>query len=224
LLDHGSRGCGAVLLPYDAASFSSFKTDAWGPEAVWGRYADFLELGALRGDRLGYAGRWAKAGAAPYVGELDVALQWLTRSRHFRDPTARDAPWTVADVEGGVEAARRHLLGSDPWDEAMVDALRRLVADLRERGIRVILVRFPVTAAYAKESRRLGADPARRDALLAELQAGGGVDHLDHEALFFGRPDLFGDGDHLAPRGKRLFTDVLARDLARLGVIDPEAP
>ncbi|MCA9489102.1 MAG: hypothetical protein KC621_04250 [Myxococcales bacterium] len=221
LLDHGSRGCGAVLLPYDAASFSSFKTDSFEPEAVWGRYVDYLELARRRREPLLYGGKWLKANAAPYVGELGILLQWATSSRHFRDPTDPTGAWTTRDVEGGEQAAKRHFEGSEPWDPAMVLSLRHLVEDLRSRGIRVVLVRFPVTGPYARVSRALGGDPKLRDDLYEELRRGGGVDQLDYESLYFREPRMFGDGDHLSVTGKRAFTLALGRDLARLGIIGP---
>lgn len=219
LLDHGTRGCGAVLLPYDAASFSSFKTDSFEPEQVWGRYVDYLELARRRRAPLTYGGKWLKAGAAPYVGEFDLLLQWFTASRHFRDPTDPQNTWTVRDVESGEDAARRHFEHSRPWDPAMVESLTRLVDELRRRSIRVVLVRFPMTGSYSRVSRELGADPAARDALLAELGAGGGVDHLDYESLFWREPRMFGDGDHLSPAGRRAFTPILGRDLVALGIL-----
>lgn len=224
LLDHGTRRVGAVLLPFDAASFSSFKRDAFAPELLWGRYVDYWALGRRKGALWTYGGFWAKARFAPYVGEMETVLQLATSARHFRDP--RDPTQSglgLAVFENGTLAARRHFAGADPFDPDMVHALRSLIDDLVGRGIRVVLVRYPVTALYARESRRLGADPALRDALLAELERPGVVDHLDFESLFFREPELFGDGDHLNAVGKRRLTDALAPELVRLGVL-PEAP
>jgi hypothetical protein len=218
LLDHGTRSVGAVVLPFDAASFASFKDDAYQPEAVWARYVDFDELGAHKGRRWAFALKRAKARAIPYLGELDTVLQWLTASRHFRDPGGASL-LKVAFFEPGAMAARRHFEGADPWDEDMAWALRRLVDDLVGRGLRVVLVRFPVTRAYAVEAARLGAVPAPRDALATEMVRPGVVDHLDLEGAFFGQPALFGDGDHLNPIGKRRFSQLLASELRRIGVL-----
>lgn len=218
LLDHGTRPVRSVILPFDAASFASFKDESFQPEAVWGRYVDWAELGAHKHQRWGYGSKAAKATLAPYLGELDTVLQWLTASRHFRDPTG-GSMLKVAYFEGGAMAAQRHFSGAEPWDPDMEWAFRRLIDDLVGRGLRVVLVRFPVTRAYAAESRRLGADPARRDALVAELGKPGVIDHLDLEGALFGQPDLFGDGDHLNPIGKRRFSVMLAGELRRIGVL-----
>lgn len=217
LLDHGTRPVRSVILPFDAASFASFKDESFQPEAVWGRYVDWAELGAHKHQRWVFAGKAAKASVAPYLGELDTVLQWLTASRHFRDPGG--SMLKVAYFEGGAMAAQRHFAGAQAWDPDMEWAFRRLIGDLTHRGIRVVLVRFPVTRAYAAESRRLGADPSLRDALLAEIAKPGVVDHLDFEGAMFGQPDLFGDGDHLNPIGKRRFSVMLAGELRRLGVL-----
>lgn len=223
LLQHGSRRTTTVLLPFDAASFSSFKTDTFEPELIWGRYVDFLELGRRKEARFSYAGRWAKAKLAPYTGELKTTLQFLTHTKHFRDAQNPSASLALTVFEDGTQAAQRHLQGASPWDPDMVWAFRRILEDCRQAGLRVVLVRYPVTRSYAEEARRLGADPALRDALLAEVRSDGVVDHLDFEAVFFDEPELFGDGDHLNPLGKRRFSRLLTRALVGLEVI-PATP
>ena len=65
LLDHGTRKTGAVVLPFDAVTFASFKSASFEPEYVWGQYVDWFELGARKGQRFTFAGKWAKAKVAP---------------------------------------------------------------------------------------------------------------------------------------------------------------
>ncbi len=221
LLRNGSRRVQTVVLPFDAASFSSFKSDSFAPEAVWGRYVDFHELGAVKDQRFRYAGKWAKARGAPYVGELQTILQFVTATKHFRDPDDPGLGLTV--TENGATAARRHLEGANPWDPDMEWAFRRILEGCRRARLRVVLVRYPVTALYARESRRLGADPALRDALLEEVLEPGVVDHLDFEDVLFGQVGVFGDGDHLNPFGRRIFSLALADELRGLGVLPPAA-
>jgi hypothetical protein len=219
LLDHGTREVGAVLLPFDSTSFSSFKSDSYEPEAVWGQYVDWRELAVRRRAPLLYGGKLLKAVAFPYVGEGDSVFQFLTRSRHFRDPEAIGG-WMPPDLEDGQEAAARHFAGAEPWDPDQAWGLTRLVEALRARGVHVVLVRYPLTAAYVAAARAYGADDGtRRDALFAQLSADGGVEQLDFERVFFGRDELFSDGDHLNAEGKRAFTALLARELFQRGLV-----
>jgi hypothetical protein len=218
LLDHGTRAVGAVLLPFDAASFSSFKADSFEPERVWGRYVDWFELGAHKGQRLAYAGKWAKDELAPYVGELETVLQFVTSSRHFRDPTDPQLTLALAVFEDGPTVARRHFEAASAWDPDMVWAFRRILADLERRGIRVVLVRYPVTAGYARAAADYGATRDLRDQLFAEVGRPGVVDQLDFEDVFVGQREHFGDADHLSALGKRQFTLLLGDALRDLGV------
>jgi hypothetical protein len=220
LLDHGRRRTRAVILPYDAASFASFKADAFQPEFVWTKYIDWFDLGRMRDQRWVFFGKWLKARFVPYLGESDTVMEYFTSSRHFRDqngPGGFTLNRTV--TERGADVARRHLGSSKPWDPAMETAFRRLIAELEARQIRVVLVRFPMTFDYSAEIRKLGADPALRDKLFAEIGKPGVVDQLDYEGLFFGKDFLFGDGDHLAPNGKRAFTLALREDLMKMGIL-----
>lgn len=219
LLDHGQRSVGAVLIPFDCTSFSSFKTDSFEPEFVWGRYVDWRVLGARRRDPLLYLGKALKANAFPYVGEADAVFQFLARSRHFRDPEATGG-WMPPDLEDGAEAAERHFAGAEPWDEDQVWGLQRLVEALRARDVPVVLVRYPLSRPYLEAAAGYGADDgARRDALFAALAEGGGVDQLDFERLFQDRAELFADGDHLNADGKRAFTARLAQALHQRGLV-----
>lgn len=220
LLDHGSRRVGAIVLPYDAISFATFKADSYSPELVWGRYIDWFDLGRRKQQRFSFFGKWLKARFAPYVGEFETMEQYLTASKHFRDPTGGGpSPLALQVAEDGTMVAQRHLRGAQPWDPVMEDGFRTLVADILQRGIRIVLVRFPVTRDYAVELRRLGADPSKREALFAEIGRPGVVDQLDYEKLFFGKPEMFADGDHLNPIGKRELSIALARDLYAMGIL-----
>ncbi|MBX2798261.1 MAG: hypothetical protein KTR31_11345 [Myxococcales bacterium] len=222
LLRKGRRRVTTVLLPFDAASFSGFKTDSFEPEFVWGRYVDYLEVGRRKGDLLSYLGRWSKARLAPYAGELITSVQYVTATKHFRRGQTGPGSGLVV-FENGVQAARRHFARGDPFDRDMVWAFRRILTGCRRAGLRVVLVRYPVTRGYARESRRLGGDPSLRDELVGEFAQEGTVDHLDFEGLYFDQPDLFGDGDHLNVFGKRAFTTELRSALVELGVL-PASP
>jgi len=97
-------------------------------------------------------------------------------------------------------------------------AFRRLLADLGERGVRVVLVRYPVSGGYTRAAESHGATRALRDALFAEVGEPGVVDQIDLEDAFVGQRDYFGDADHLSQLGKRELTRRLADELRALGV------
>ena len=219
LLDHGQRTVATVLLPFDRTSFSGFKSDAFEPEAVWGRYVDWARIGRRRGAPLLYIGKALKSSLVPYVGEADSAFQYLEGARHFRDPEGLTG-LVQADQENGAQTAHRHFDDTLPWDPDQAWALSALVQDLRARGIHVVLVRYPLTRQYLRVSAALGADEGPlRDALFTELAAGGGVEQLDFERAFVDHDEYFQDGDHLGVEGKRVFTGLLAHALADRGLL-----
>ena len=221
LLDRTDREVGAVILELDAATFSSWKSDDFTPEVVWGRYVPLLELGWRRGEVLDYASMAGRAQLAPYVGVFDDLMFWRAGLRAFQDEAAADRSRNVAPAwmrKSGEEQARMHLEGHDPVDPAKVWALRSLITELRARGMRVVLVSFPVTRAYAREARRHGGSVERAKAEIADLLAPGAVDHLDHEADYFDEPRAFYDGDHLSGAARVPFTRALMRELWELGV------
>ncbi|MEO0602650.1 MAG: hypothetical protein AAF211_14505 [Myxococcota bacterium] len=223
LLDRAGHGLEVVVLPFDAASFSPFKATNYSPEYVWGRYVDFGVLAREQGDAVHWAGRALKAYAAPYVGELRTVWQFATGTRHFR--ARQGIALGLAQIEEPRQIAARHFGGSpETFDPRMVEALRALISELRERRVRVVLVRYPVAPAYRRAAARLGVRSDPRDALLAELLQPGGVEHLDFTTVFDDRPGAFLDADHLGPRGRRAFSRLLRSALVSDGVLPSRAP
>ncbi len=219
LLDQRGEGIEAVVLGFDAASFSTTRLENFRPEAIWGRYIPFLEVGSQFETSEDFPGKWLKAMAVPYAGEAETLGQWVTSRRQFR---GKDQIGTVVatQLEWGDDVADRHFPPGSGWHPSLEASLRALIADLRARDIRVVLVSYPVTAEYAVAVEERGADQARRKAILDDLVEPGRVDHLDYETMGYGNRKLFGDADHLSMVGARLFTVKLRNDLVALGLFD----
>ncbi len=221
LLDRSERKIDAVILELDAATLGSWKTDDFEPDMIWGRYVPFMELGWRRGEPFDYAAKALRARVAPYVGAWDDLLFWRAGLRAFQDEDDIDRfkgqppAWMR---KSGVEAAKLHHEGQQPIDPMKVWALRTLIADLRARELRVVLVSFPVTREYRAEARKHGATVAKAKAEIADLLSPGEVEHLDHEADFVDQPAAFYDGDHLSGPGRIQLTRALRDELAALGV------
>ena len=218
LVTQRQRKVAAALVPLDAASLSSWKTDSFTPEYVWGQYVDFVELGALRRKPFAYGRMWTKATLFPYAGELETLEQLWLGSRAFQDERQALAPPPKRERRTGRQAAADHLAGQDLSDPAQTWALRQLVSELLERKTRVILVTYPVSAGYSKAARALGADMSAQRNLVADLSKAGQVDHLDFESLLHGKPEYFYDGDHLSRSGRARFSRLLRQKLLALGV------
>lgn len=226
LLHRSPRSVGAVILPLDAATLTSWKADNFDPEVVWGRYVPFLNLGWQRGEPLDYAGKAIAANLAPYAGQADAFGYWRAGLRAFQDEDNIERFKGQPPVwmrRWGREAADLHLKGHEPRDPGKVWAVRSLVEDLKARQVRVVLVTYPVTRAYHDTAVLHGADLDKTRELVADLLEPGVVDYLDFESLYFDRDDAFYDGDHLGGKGRAHFTRVLYDELVAMG-IDVDSP
>jgi len=226
LLEKNDRQVATVLLPLDAAGLSSWKTDDYSPEYIWGRYVDFIDLGRRQKKPFAYGRMWTKSRIFPYAGELETLQMMWSGTKAFKDEDqlsrlAADNQLEViakSQRRSGREAATEHLAGHDHADPALLWALRALISDFRDRGTRVVLVSYPMSAGYSKTARDLGADLSAQRALVEQLADPGKVDHVDTESLFHGKPDKFYDGDHLSKVGRTHFSRLLRQKLLALGI------
>jgi hypothetical protein len=91
--------------------------------------------------------------------------------------------------------------------------LRRLLPQLRDRGIRVALIRLPVSAGY--KERELASDWARSKAVIEELHRDFGVTWNDYSAdARFTEAD-FWNADHLNFPGAEKFSRILGEEVVR---------
>ena len=212
LIQQGNRRVQRVMLTLDHATFSSWKTESWQPEGVWGQYVDFAQLGVERGEPLPYLGREAKARLAPYAGELETLGQLLLGRRQFRK-TRGDAIVPPSMRRWGREAAALHFDGHQVPDPVQLDAFERTMAWLTEQNIDVTLVAYPVSRPYLRaiEARQV---PAPWD--LPRIRS-----WIDHPHVEFwnesetlaDRIEMFYDGDHINARGAALFTAAAGKRL-----------
>ena len=109
-----------------------------------------------------------------------------------------------------------HLGRREPFDPRNVDDFDRLLDLCDEKGIRVLLVKFPLTREYLDAAEPFvdidGHD--RRVADLVDDRAGVAV--LDVRSRFPDRTELFTDPDHLNSRGAKLLAADINAALGRL--------
>ena len=221
LVAEHDKEVGALMLPVDAASFSSWHADQFGPEYVWGRYVDFLEVGRHRGELSTYAGLWAKAKLAPYAGELRT----LNQLRAGRYGFAGSLPGDDFSIYGvphrrmlARSQARDHLWQVDLMDRGLVWGFRRLVDWAEDNDVRVILVSYPVTDLYEAWVERIGV--RRRVArLIIEPMVQRGHLYFDDHDLLADRHDLFSDPHHLNQRGRLVYSKTMRERLVSLGIV-----
>lgn len=222
LVELGDKEVGALLLPLDASSFSSWHAENFAPEYIWGRYVDFFEVGAVRGEPWAYAGRWAKAKLFPYAGELRTLNQIRTRRYGFGDelPGGSFGARSLRDrIALSRSHARDHFRDVELIDVGLLWAFRQLLGWADAEQIRVVLVSFPVTGSYDRFAQRAGAWERVRDEVLEPILAEGRHLYIDDHDRFLGRDELFSDPHHLNSPGRILYSRILRQRLIGEGIL-----
>ncbi len=221
LYEGSDRSIRSIVIPLDPNGFTSWHADNFAPEYVWGRYVDFLELGAVRNDRWTYLGKWAKAHVTPYSGELRTFNQIRSKRFGFGEALANgrfDGLGPKARVHAAREAASAHFEGCDTLDPRQIWGFEQLIAWAEGEGIQVIAISYPLRVLPDYGDPR----PAVQKAIIDTLaERHPNVLHLDYTDLYRGQPDLFADPHHLNRRGRILFTREVGLKLVEHGLLPP---
>ena len=207
------RDVGTILIPLDHVSLSGWKAEQFAPEAVWGQHVNFWALGRERGQWWTFAPMALKAGAFPYIGEFESAMQRWAGTRAFQGQasTRREPPRSLRKT--GVDAARAHLATHAEPNPFLLADLERLIDASLARGTKVVLVSYPMTGGYLRTAQALGVPHPATLPDVQRLLSRSNVRHLDHSADFVGMPHLFWDGDHLNAAGRKALTTALRQEL-----------
>lgn len=127
-----------------------------------------------------------------------------------REVASQTAPRTGKDR---AEAIFRYVDGPS----SVAQAYTRKIVELCEReGIKLILVRLPVTPDYVAEMEKFFSSTQYVE-WLTSLTAGttSAVDYIDLHDRLYDRPGAFQDGDHLNASGARVVAQTLRTEVQR---------
>jgi hypothetical protein len=138
---------------------------------------------------------------------VDPLGEFLRQARFHARPYTAGTPRNFAvwkEVFRDYRAGGKQLVAMD-----------RLVNDLKAKGIRVVLVRMPVTKDVIPLHPRGQVDRERFAEVLAAFLAGHPVRFIDAEPAIGGSPMLFVDPLHLNAEGQRKTTAYVVRSLQK---------
>ncbi len=220
-----------LIIGVDLHSFVKRPGSRWAFLHFYARHVDYLEEGWRRGEPLYFAMRQIQGRYAPYAGARANILHYLQSGRPLeseqlmdvairRGSLVRKAGFdAIAKAERTAAARLRaamHLRRRESFDPRNVDDFGRLLDLCHEKGIRVLLVKFPLTREYLDAADPL-IDIDEHDRRLAELvDDRAGVAVLDVRSRFSDRAELFTDPDHLNSRGAKLLAAGINAALGRL--------
>jgi hypothetical protein len=229
LLDDEDLPLRAVVLAADPHSLERKRRPDQPFLHYYARFADLLAIGRAEGQALfgwveGLRGRFA-----PYAAQRANMLAFLATGKPPEVPWLASVQMRAGSLSSdlslkryslqarrakAVERMRFHF-GDDPAiDPILAGYLDRLLALCDARGVRTLLVRFPLSDAYLNALAPV-MDPRRVDAHIeASAARFDSVALLDARRAFSGQPQLFADMDHLNDAGAARLSRMLARRLA----------
>ena len=225
-----------VILPLD---FHSFKSNALNTrnDFFWVNHMDYREFGSKLGKKTRYLGKYVKGRFLPYAGESELIYQWVLRG--FKKPKKNLLAPSLGDKikksnSGGkrqkiesprgnpsaavrkrmAAAKRRAKLGfykANTFDPVKVDYFKKIMTLCRKNSIKLLLVKFPVTAEYYRcvSGNFLDIDKYYKKIGALIPKSYKDVYILDYQKIFFNRPHLMKDPDHTTAEGAKMISDKI---------------
>jgi hypothetical protein len=218
----------AIILPLDLHSFSDFRKDRIHFNLNWLRYLDYPELGRIKKQGLFYLIKYLNLRFFSFKGRYrqfgDALLnRGLTRKINQEEPgfVAREGYFFHNREEKAKKRASRQLKGFDPFSPEMVLFFKSILKECKDRQLRVILLKLPITEDYYQQAGKL-IDIPRLDTRVQQL-----VRNLirvcifDFQKIYFkNEAGLFWDPQHLNKIGARDISVRIHNRLIRQGIID----
>ena len=223
LLDDSGKRVDVVLLPAEDGAFTRHLRDQYHPVTMWGKRVDFLDLATEVERPLDMGVLWFRARFIPYTDELPIWVAWAKGSRaHFREREMRGRMDGLPVRRRLADAVERYdkIFGDEPVvDPVKVAHFEALIDELTARGIRVVLVRYPLMPGFDRLVHKRGARQAT-EAVVDRIRAERDLPLLDYRDVFADQPELFADSDHVNDLGRRRFTVGLRNTLRARGWLE----
>lgn len=211
LLDAGLAPPEVVLLPLDPHTRMDYRADRFDPEAIWGRYVDYIDLGLQTGSYLEYFEKFIRGDVFSYAGSANDIITALRMRSLGTKPSEKDgyrkdsSSFASLSPKLRLKTARRKVQRHLTDESSILDEyIAKTVALFRRSGAKPVFIRYPLTSEYleyANESESEG-----RDFLL-------GAPVIDFRRHYQNAQDLFRDADHMNTKGAEIFTRALSRAL-----------
>ncbi len=206
-----------LVLPFDLHSFSSFRSGRFEDLYYWSQYIEFIELGEMTGERYKHLPEIIEGRYFPYFGQGRSFLR-LFAGLGKKDTRPLIKGYIGFDEEGKIvprtrspeakKRARRHFKGADPVSENLAVFFKRILKLCNDRGINVVLVKFPVTREYYSAVGELIQIDEVDKEVSRLVPPGSNTRILDFRRLFFDQQELLADVDHLNPKGAEILTKL----------------
>lgn len=213
MLDHRKPQVRAIAMQLDLHSFGASQIDQTG-QPYWAQYADFPRLAADTTRTVPVLMDWLRYKEFPYVGSLSVIAKTLSQDDQLvrdRQVEILTGDFSKHEDKQGLTMLRlhEHVPEGSWYCEESAAYLRRCLRFCRDHGIRVVLIRFPLTRIYWENVFRfipIDKWEAKTREILADFPE---VIVWDYHDVFFDHEEYFTDPNHLNVTGAEIFSKMV---------------
>lgn len=213
----------AVVLQLDFRSFRDSRAIST-KSTDWAILYDHMEIALHRREAWPVLADWIVFDAVPYAGRIDEFWKYLM--------TKRAAPEAYLDALAGqrfdrVEnkekvtylLAKKNLTSAIWYEKESEYYLEQIIRLCREHGTKFVWVRIPLSRSYYDNVSAFIPLDEWDAKVKAVLNRNPDIIFLDGNGMFFGRDELFSDGNHLNYDGSAAFMTWIQGELARASLL-----
>ena len=161
---------------------------------------------------------WASA-HMPILGKGEEIINYILSEKNTTDIskgwTNSSEDFSKRNQELIASTKIKQHFGEGLFEEKSFSAFLESIKYLQEKGVKIILIAYPVTNDY--ENLMTEKEVSREEFYAVALSAVNNITTqyqlLDYHDVFFGRPELFADSDHLNYHGAEELAKLIASDL-----------
>ena len=212
---------GHLIIQMDPQTFNSKRADIFQYNYFHVNYLDFWEIGNRKNKRAMYAGHFIQGKLFKNAGRYSELFN-AAFSKKQRIPAPRFrgyAPWltdfSLAKNPQEISRKRAEIMfkGTQSFDPGLAYYFREVLDFCKENGIKISLVKMPVSKPFFVESGLLMTQWSPYKDFQPVLDQYPEVKVYDYKGLFFDHPEYFSDTEHLNEAGACLFSELLSKSI-----------
>lgn len=209
-----------IVMPLDLHTFSSYRSSRFEDHWYWKDFVDFREVAEINKNVSSVEKNLNLM--FPLAGQGRNLIKYFFQRNStvlIKGYMPVNESFLLANNKEAIASARAdyHLKNQAAIDSSILLYFSKLIELAQEKGIKVILVKFPITKEYYNAAGKYIQDNNEYySQIFSSIKSCRDVYLMDYQKKFFGKQFIFKDSDHLNYDGAEQLSRLFTNDMKAL--------